>query len=463
MLKNLLDACGAAIAYFCVGYAFAFGGDKSSRSGHDDTTAGTTFIGLDNFFGLGLTDLSFFFFQYTFTAASVTIVAGTLAERCQMTAYLFYSFFLTGFVYPVAAHAFWSTSGFLSSSNADPFMGIGTVDFSGSGVIHMTGGTTALIATYILGSRRGRFFDMTTGAPLETPKAFPGHSVSLQMLGSFILWFGWFGFNPGSALLLEGNPYQAQIGALCAVNTFLASAGGGVTALFVKMFWKQRSSGEYSFDLVAAMNGTLSGLVGITAGCATLEPWAALLSGAVAGGLYLWGSDFLIKLKLDDAVDAIPVHMISGFWGLIAVGLLSKPEHMLHAYGDDSHPGLFYAIGRSGADAKLIVCQLVGALFIVGWTFVTMFPFFLWLNYMGWFRCESVQELVGLDITYDGERANAVKQAEGSEEGVREEYLNAYARYRQQRQPQSSSKNRSSVNHSHSRDPSNEGEEEDGP
>ena len=190
MLKNLLDACGAAIAYFCVGYAFAFGGDKSSRTGNNENTGATTFIGLDNFFGTGVTDLSFFFFQYTFTAASVTIVAGTLAERCQMTAYLFYSFFLTGFVYPIAAHAIWSTTGFLSSSNADPFMGIGTVDFSGSGVIHMTGGTTALIATYILGSRRGRFYDITTGDSLDVPKPFPGHSVSLQMLGSFILWFG---------------------------------------------------------------------------------------------------------------------------------------------------------------------------------------------------------------------------------------------------------------------------------
>jgi ammonium transporter, Amt family len=150
-----------------------------------------------------------------------------------------------------------------------------------------SGGTTALIATYILGSRRGRFYDMTTGAPLETPKAFPGHSVSLQILGSFILWFGCesfrrcrleplllllifgrsfsvlvgFGFNSGSALLLEGNPYQADIGALCAVNTFMSSAGGALAALFLKMVWRERTTGEYSFDLMAAMNGMLSGLV----------------------------------------------------------------------------------------------------------------------------------------------------------------------------------------------------------
>ena len=191
MLKNLLDACGAAVAYFCVGYAFSFGGDYSSRNGTTELAeTGTTFVGLENFFAIGITDLPFFFFQYTFTAASVTIVAGTLAERCQMAAYLCYSFFLTGFVYPVVCHAVWSSAGFLSSSNSNPVLDMGMVDFSGSGVIHVTGGSTALIATYILGSRRGRFYDVTTGAPLTVPKAFPGHSVSLQILGSFILWFG---------------------------------------------------------------------------------------------------------------------------------------------------------------------------------------------------------------------------------------------------------------------------------
>lgn len=185
-----MDAAGAAIAYFVCGYAFAFGGDGSG-------SGGTTFIGLSNFFSTGDFDLAAYFFQYTFSAASVTIVAGTLAERCQMAAYLCYSFFLTGFVYPVVVHAYWTSQGFLSPTNASPLLDVGVIDFSGSGVVHLTGGTTALYATYILGSRRGRFFDVTTGEALAVPKPFPGHSVSLQMLGSFILWFGWFGFNPG--------------------------------------------------------------------------------------------------------------------------------------------------------------------------------------------------------------------------------------------------------------------------
>ena len=136
----------------------------------------------------------------------------------------------------------------------------------------------------------------------------------MQLLNShppYLFAFTGFGFNPGSALLLTGNPYQAEIGALCAVNTFLSSAGGGVSALFVKMFLKERETGEKYFCLASAMNGALSGLVAITAGCGTLEPWAALITGTTAGILYLWGSGLLIKLKLDDAVDAIPVHMVS--------------------------------------------------------------------------------------------------------------------------------------------------------
>jgi len=260
LVAILLDACGAAVAFFCVGFAFAFGGETNPNSDKSKTT----FIGTENFFGTGEFNMSFFFFQYTFSAACVTIVAGTLAERCQMAAYLCYSCVLTGFVYPVVAHAGWASTGFLSALNADPLLGIGLVDFSGSGVIHLTGGTTALFATYILGSRRGRFYDATTGQPLEVPKPFPGHSVSLQMLGSFILWFGWFGFNPGTALLLGHDyPHTAEVGALCAVNTFLASSAGCISSMLIKMAQQYRLTNEMTFDLIAAMNGTLSGIVAI--------------------------------------------------------------------------------------------------------------------------------------------------------------------------------------------------------
>jgi len=412
MLKNLLDACGAAIAFFLVGFAFSFGGQN-------DTTK-TNFIGGKEFVGVG-DSAAFWFFQYTFSATSVTIVAGTLAERCQMAAYLCYSMVLAGIVYPVVAHTVWSNNGFLSITNVDPLFGSGAVDFAGSGVVHVTGGITALYATSILGPRRGRFFD-AQGEPLETPKPFPGHSVALQLLGTMILWFGWFGFNPGSALLL-GIEETGEAAATAAVSTALAGAAGGVCALFTNLYWEERRTGEPHFSLSMAMNGSLSGLVAITSGCGVVEPWAAVVIGICAGWVYMWSSNFLIKVRIDDAVDAIPVHMFNGFLGCIATGLVASPSKMILCYGSDKHVGWFYSLGRGSWDASLLACQIIMCLFIVGWTLFTMFPFFIWLNYKGWFRADSLEELVGLDISYHG-------GMDFKEGGIKKEYVEAFKRQR---------------------------------
>lgn len=175
MLKNLLDACGAALSFYAVGFAFAYGGS------YDEEKDGkTTFIGTSNFFLMGVDDIMFWMFQFAFAATSATIVAGTLAERCQMSAYLCYSLVLTGFVYPVVVHAIWSPQGFLSAHRNDPLLDCGFVDFAGSTVVHLTGGFTALIATFLLGPRRGRFFD-ARGRLLDTPNPMPGHSSALQV------------------------------------------------------------------------------------------------------------------------------------------------------------------------------------------------------------------------------------------------------------------------------------------
>lgn len=171
MLKNLLDACGAALGYYAIGYAFSYGSTDDSEK---------TFIGNTNFFLMNVEDLGFWLFQYAFSAASVTIVAGTLAERCQMIAYFSYSIILAGFVYPVVAHFVWSQNGYLSPSAQDPFLGTGMIDFAGGGVVHATGGLTALCATIILGPRRGRFHD-NQGRPLKKPNDLPGHSIALQV------------------------------------------------------------------------------------------------------------------------------------------------------------------------------------------------------------------------------------------------------------------------------------------
>lgn len=185
---------GSGIAFWAVGYAFAYGGtphDTMDVYTHDPVDAPITFIGTENFFLIGMENYSFWMYQYAFAATAATIVAGTLAERCQMTAYLLYSTFLTAFVYPIIAHAVWSANGWLTPVRVNPLFGVGMIDFAGSGVVHVTGGFTALIASKILGPRKGRF-DTEKGTGMA--RRVEGNSSALQALGCLILWFGWCKF-----------------------------------------------------------------------------------------------------------------------------------------------------------------------------------------------------------------------------------------------------------------------------
>ena len=165
----------------------------------------------------------------------------------------------------------------------------------------------------------------------------------------------------------------------------MAGASGGVCALFTNLWYEERRTGEPKFVLQMAMNGALSGLVAVTSGCALVEPYGAIIIGVIAGWLYMLSSALLIKLRIDDAVNAIPVHMVNGCWGLIATGLLASPRMLELTYGaqHSNHPGLFYTFGSGNGpvDGNLLLCQIMAILFIFGWTFITMFPFFIWLNY----------------------------------------------------------------------------------
>mmetsp|Transcript_26225 Transcript_26225/g.56247 ORF Transcript_26225/g.56247 Transcript_26225/m.56247 type:complete len:495 (+) Transcript_26225:158-1642(+) len=383
MLKNLLDACGGAIGFYTLGYGFAYG-------------TGSTFIGSSNF---AITEMSSgadyigFFFQFAFAATAATIVAGTVAERCKMSAYLCYSLFLTAFVYPVVVRSIWSSDGFLTAFRADAFRGIGVIDFAGSGVVHMTGGATALVAAKVLGPRNGRFYD-SDGNVLETPVSFPAHSTALQILGTFILWFGWYGFNPGSALAIANDDSSATA-ALCAVTTTLAAACGCVTAMFFDCGIDYLSTGEISYDLTMAMNGALGGLVAITAGCSVVKPWAAVIIGVIGGLVYYGFSKFLIQMKIDDAVDAIPVHFANGAWGVLAVGLFADKELQEVAGFGTAHSGLF-----DSGDGTLLLVQFIAICWICGWVFGVMTPFFVILNAAGMFRVDALEEEVGLDISH---------------------------------------------------------------
>jgi Amt family ammonium transporter len=390
MLKNLLDACGGAVGFWSIGYALAYGGAEPTSKG---------FIGDKGFFmAEGFTEsgaLIGWYFQFAFAATAATIVAGTVAERCKMQAYIMYSLFLTGFVYPVVVYAIWGSSGFLTAFNEDALFGVGMVDFAGSGVVHMTGGYTAMVAAIILGPRKGRFHD-ADGNVLEKPVNFPPHSVALQVLGTFILWFGWYGFNPGSALAI-GNSGSADVAALCAVTTTLAAASGAVSALFTDSILNNMATGETEYDLTMAMNGCLGGLVAITAGCSVVDIWASVIIGIIGGWVYIIGSKTLVKFKIDDAVDAVPVHFFNGIWGVVAAGLFATEANMSLAYSveDSSKAGAFY-----GGDGSLLAANVCGVLFIIAWVTAIMGPFFFVLKVAGLFRVDPLEEDVGLDISH---------------------------------------------------------------
>lgn len=387
MLKNILDACGGALGYWSIGFALAYGG------GGKFVGTSTERYFLNNYHESGANHIDFFF-QFTFAATAATIVAGTVAERCKMSAYLCYSVFLTAFVYPVVVHAIWNSDGFLcalSSPVEDRLLGVGMIDFAGSGVVHMTGGVTAFVAAIILGPRIGRFYD-ADGNALATPVSFPPHSVALQVLGTFLLWFGWYGFNPGSTLSISPAGY-GDIAALCAVTTTLAAATGAVSALFTDTIVGLLTDGEVEYDLTMAMNGCLSGLVGITANCSVVAPWGAFLIGMIAGWVYVGSSKLLVKLKVDDAVDAIPVHGFNGIWGCLATGIFAHPKFTSMTYGVDK-------VGFLWGTGELIACELAGVSFILAWVGGIMTPFFLGLDALGMFRVDPVEEAAGLDISH---------------------------------------------------------------
>jgi ammonium transporter, Amt family len=232
--------------------------------------------------------------------------------------------------------------------------------------------------------------------------------------------FGWYGFNGGSALLTNSLLYH-EILALAATNTTLAGGAGGISALMVNLWYLERYTGEPYFDVKKAMNGSLAGMVAITGSCGVVEPWAAVVVGSIAGVFYLLASHFLIKMRIDDACDAIPVHGFCGIWGVIAAGLFSSPTRLKLFYGHGKHPGIFYSWYEGNSDFRLLGTQIVGAFFIMGWVLTIMLPFFVWLDWKGWLRSDPLEELVGLDTSYHGGMALLSNHNE-----VKAEYISAF-------------------------------------
>lgn len=376
LMKNVLDCAIGSIAFFAVGWAFAYGSSDSSNG----------FIGLGNFFLMDFTDYASWIFQFAFAATAATIVSGAMAERTTFKGYLFYTTFISAFIYPVVVHWTWSGDGWLSAFAEDPIGANGYLDFAGSGIVHMVGGFSALVGAKIVGPRIGKY------GPDGSIRAIPGHNISIAVLGMFILWFGWYGFNPGSTLALSGGFYE--LAAKVAVNTTLAAGAG---TLLMTILSKVRTG---NYDLGLTVNGALGGLVAITAPCAVVEPGAAIVIGLVAAPIVMFSIELLDKLKIDDPVGAVAVHGFGGLWGVLAVGLFATQNGIGTAYAETSTYGLL-----AGGGVEQLGIQALAAASIIVWTVLTSAILFLAIKTLIGLRVSEAEEIAGLDSFEHGVEA----------------------------------------------------------
>jgi len=404
ILKVLLDACVGAIGWYIFGYAFAYG-DSSNNA------LGTSGFALNS---ISIPEYKDWFFQYGFAATAATIVSGAVAERTRFEAYLLYAFFLTSWVYPNVVHWVWDERGWLSTQKVDgKFSDTGMIDFAGCAAVHMVGGLAGLAGAIVVGPRLGRF--NANGDARD----IPGHSASLTLLGVFILWFGWYGFNPGSALQLSAN--GALVAANSAVTTTLAAAGGCMSSLLMLLLRNFVISGRWVWDVIGAGNGTLAGLVGITASCSVVKPWAAIVIGLVAGCIYVWASHFVAHvMKVDDPLDAIAVHAFCGAWGLIAAAAFTD-EDLGELAGYETGGNAFGFV--MGGDGKLLAAAIVGIVTVTAWVLGHMVPFFFALKVMGLLRVSAAEEQQGLDVSHHGGSAYPTDFAEMYSEAMEGQLL----------------------------------------
>ncbi len=355
MMKNLMDFAVGSIAFWAVGFGLMFGATTTGWFGTSGFFLSDFKVGGDPWV------LAFWMFQVVFAATAATIVSGAMAERTKFVSYIIYSAVVSAFIYPVFGSWAWG-----SLFNGNGWLeGKGFIDFAGSTVVHSVGGWAALAGAIVLGPRIGKY--SKTGKV----KAIPGHNIPLAALGVFILWLGWFGFNPGSTT--AGNTDIAMI----FVNTNLAAAAGAVLSMFTS--WAIFKKPEIGMSL----NGALAGLVAITAGCANVTPASSVIIGAIAGVLVVLSVLFFDRIHVDDPVGAVSVHGVCGAWGTLAAGLFNI----------------------EGVTAKIIGVQLtgIGAAFL--WSFGTAFILFKIIKATVGIRVSEEEELEGLDVAEHGGHA----------------------------------------------------------
>lgn len=367
IMKNLMDFSIGTPVFWLVGFGLMFGG-SGSFIGSLKGIASEGNYGSD-MLPDGVPFFAFLIFQTVFCATAATIVSGAMAERTKFSSYCIYSFIISLVIYPISGHWIWG-GGWLAER--------GFHDFAGSTAVHMVGGVAALVGACILGPRIGKY-DKNGKS-----KAIPGHSLTLGALGVFILWFCWFGFNGASTVSMEGEAIVSA--GKIFVTTNLAAAVATVTVLIIT--WIKYKKPDVSMTL----NGTLAGLVAITAGCDTVSPTSSAIIGILSGFAVVFGIEFIDKvLKIDDPVGAVGVHGINGALGTICVGLFSDGA------GTDGKLGLFV-----GGDASLLGTQALGVVSVIGWVVVTMTVVFLVIKHTIGLRVTEEEEIAGLDIMEHG-------------------------------------------------------------
>jgi Amt family ammonium transporter len=351
-MKNIMDICIGSLTYWFVGYSLMYG----------DTSNGWFFWS-----GLMQGDGADLFFQTMFAATAATIVSGAIAGRTKYSTYFIFSVVMTAIIYPIAGGWQWQGSGWLTD--------LGFIDFAGSSIVHAVGGFAALVAAYMVGPRIGKYVD---GKVIP----IPGHNQILATLGVFILWLGWFGFNGGSQLAWGGDD---AIGASAViVVTNLAAAAGALGALITTWLYYGKP------NLGQTLNGALAGLVSITAGCGNMSEGGAVLAGLLGGVLVVFSIEFIEKkLKIDDAIGAVSVHGVAGFWGTIVIGL----------WGIDGDTGIGIF---NGGGADQLIAQLTGAFAYMIWAITLSAIVFAILKYTIGLRVTEEEEIAGLDISEHG-------------------------------------------------------------
>jgi len=362
LMKNLMDFCIGCVMFILIGFGLFLGEDLVGFIGKP---------GFDIFTDYANFDWSNFVFNLVFCATTATIVSGAMAERTKFLSYCVYSAVISAVIYPIEAHWTWG-GGFLAQ--------MGFHDFAGSNCIHMVGGICALIGAAMVGPRIGKFTKDKEGK-ITKVNAFPGHNLPIGALGVFILWLGWYGFNGAACTSVE------QLGSVFVTTTIAPSIATVVCMIFT---WIKYGKPDVSMSL----NASLAGLVAITAPCDTTDAFGAIVIGFVSGLLVVFGVWFLDeKLRVDDPVGAVAVHMLNGIWGTIAVGLFSTTS----APGNDSVVGLFY-----GGGFDQLGIQLVGMLATAAWTAATVAITFAVIKMIFGLRVSEEEEIEGLDSTEHG-------------------------------------------------------------